>query len=264
VATPGFSASRTQVPLGSPLDLTYRFEVSSDAPSLPEGLWVMVHFLDADGEQLWTEDHQPPVPTSAWKPGQRIEYSRTVFIPIFPYVGPVSVHMGLYSPATGERYPLAGPTPGQRSYPVANLELVPRPEDAFIIFKDGWNNAEVARDNAAIEWQWSRRQATLSFRNPQRDATFYLDLDARPDLVSAPLVVQLRIGERLIDEFTISTRDEIIRRVPIAAADFGSEEFVDLQLDVSETFVPAQIPSELSADPRELGIRVFHAYVEAS
>jgi hypothetical protein len=36
---------------------------------------------------MWTDDHTPPVPTTQWKPGQTVEYTRTVFIPIFPYVG---------------------------------------------------------------------------------------------------------------------------------------------------------------------------------
>ena len=35
---------------------------------------VFAHFVDVDGEQMWTDDHDPPTPTSAWKPGQTIEY----------------------------------------------------------------------------------------------------------------------------------------------------------------------------------------------
>jgi hypothetical protein len=37
---------------------------------------------------------------------------------------------------------------------------------------------------------------------------------------------------------------------------------VELTLEVDKTYVPALIPSANSRDPRELGVRVFHAFVE--
>jgi hypothetical protein len=139
---------------------------------------------------------------------------------------------------------------------------VPRPEDAFIVYKDGWHNAEVARDNAAVEWQWTRRQATLSFRNPKSDATFYLHLDGRPDLVTQPLRVTVRMGEQELDSFVLENRQEVVRKIAISAAQFGGADTVDLTLDVSETFVPSLVPAAQSNDARELGVRVFHAYIE--
>jgi hypothetical protein len=262
VATPGFAVNRPSAALGSPVEITYRFDVAADAPPLTQNYRVMVHFLDSDDELLWTDDHDPPVPTTRWKPGERVEYVRTVFIPVFPYVGPVTVRMGLYSTQDGRRLPLSGEAPEQRSYKVATIDLVPRPEEGFIVFKDGWHAAEVAHDNPAVEWQWSRRQATLSFRNPRRDAVLYLHLDGRPDLVGRPQQVTLRIGEAVVDTFEVATREEIVRKVPIAAAQFGEGEAVDLGIEVSETFVPARIPAADSRDSRELGIRLFHVYLE--
>jgi hypothetical protein len=262
VAMPSFTASKSRVPLGSPVDISYKFVVEKDAPRISEDLKVMVHFLDNDEEQLWTDDHDPAVPTSKWEPGQTVEYSRTVFVPIFPYVGTVAVHMGLYSVKSGQRFTLKGETPGQRSYRVGALELVPRPEDAFIIYKDGWHNAEVSRENPAVEWQWTKRNATLSFRNPKRDATLYLDVDGRPDLLTEPTHVVLKIGDAVIDEFTLASRDEVVRKIPITADQFGTGESVEVRIDVSQTFTPALVPAAQSNDARELGIRVFHAYIE--
>jgi hypothetical protein len=37
---------------------------------------------------------------------------------------------------------------------------------------------------------------------------------------------------------------------------------VDIALEVDKTWVPALVPAANSRDPRELGIRVFHAFVE--
>ena len=49
--------------------------------------WV----VDADDELMWTDDHRPPTPTRQWKPGETIDYSRTMFIPKFPYTGETRV-----------------------------------------------------------------------------------------------------------------------------------------------------------------------------
>ncbi len=91
VAIPSFSANQTRVPLGSPVEVTYKFVVANDAPPISENFRVFVHFLDADNERLWTDDHDLPVPTTQWKPGQTIEYTKTMFVPIVPYEGATKV-----------------------------------------------------------------------------------------------------------------------------------------------------------------------------
>src|SRR5688572_20726841 len=87
VATPTITLSRPEAAVGSPIDMTYRFVVAPGAPAITGDYWVFVHFLDADGELMWTDDHQPATPTQQWKPGATIEYTRTTFIPKFPYTG---------------------------------------------------------------------------------------------------------------------------------------------------------------------------------
>ena len=42
--------------------------------------------------------YDPPTPTSEWKPGQTVEYTRTMFIPSYPYVGAAKVAAGMYTP----------------------------------------------------------------------------------------------------------------------------------------------------------------------
>ena len=51
---------------------------------------------------MWTDDHDPPRPTRTWKPGETIEYTRTVFVPSYPYNGRATVVLGLYA-AEGRR-----------------------------------------------------------------------------------------------------------------------------------------------------------------
>src|SRR5215470_54341 len=86
VATPSLALNHDKAPLGSPLEMTYRFVVAPDA-RFDEDYRVMVHVVDTDEEMLWADDHNPPKPTRQWKPGDTIEYTRTVFVPVYPYVG---------------------------------------------------------------------------------------------------------------------------------------------------------------------------------
>src|SRR5690242_18705340 len=86
VATPSVTLNHDKAPLGSPLEITYRFVVANDA-QFTEDYRVLVHVVDTDDELMWTDDHNPPTPTTGWKPGQTIEYTRTIFVPVYPYVG---------------------------------------------------------------------------------------------------------------------------------------------------------------------------------
>lgn len=262
VATPTVTLSKTRVALGSPIEVTYRFTVAPDAPKFTEDYTAFVHFVDSNEELMWTDDHQPSIPTSKWLPGQTVETRRSIFVPIYPYVGDAAVHVGLYSRGSNRRLPLGGDDRGMRSYKVATLELLPQSENVFLIYKDGWHQAEVSSDNAAVEWQWTKGRAVVSFRNPRRDATLYLEGDGRPDLFAVPQQVSVSVGGQLVDSFAMSNRDPVLKKMAISAAQFGTGDMVDLEIAVDQTFVPASTPAIGGNDVRELGIRVYHLFVE--
>ena len=142
VAAMQVTLSRPKVALGSPVEVTYKITVAANAPSLGQRR-VFAHFLDADDELMWTDDHDPPTPSAEWKPGQTIEYTRSMFIPSYPYVGAAKIVAGLYSPANNERLKLSNEDRGDRSYKVVDFELLPQTENIFVIFKDGWHPAAV-------------------------------------------------------------------------------------------------------------------------
>jgi hypothetical protein len=54
----------------------------------------------------------------------------------------------------------------------------------------------------------------------------------------------------------------VVRRFDIPAARLGVGETVEVTVTVDKTFVPAAAAVLKSSDPRELGIRVFRAYVQ--
>jgi hypothetical protein len=254
VATPTLTLARDRAAIGSPLKVTYRFDVAQNA-AIPQDYIVFVHVLDDQGERLWGDDHPPVQPTSSWKPGQRIEYTRTVFVPNYPYIGPAHIRVGLYQPG-GERLPLCATDASRREYEVAKFQLMPQSENIFLIYKDGWHTAEVSADNPTDEWQWTKKSAAISFKNPKKDATFYLEYDARVDKFDPVQQVTIRSGDQVIATFPADAKLKKLASFPVTAAQLGAGEMSELTLDVDRTFVPG------SGDTRELGVRVFHAFVE--
>jgi hypothetical protein len=262
VATPSLSLSRPEAAVGSPIDMTYRFVVADTAPAFSEDYWVFVHFVDTDGELMWTDDHQPPTPTRQWKPGATIEYSRTMFIPKFPYTGETRVEVGVFSPETGERLPLQGENQGMRSYRLAAFNLRLQSDNVFVVFNNGWHETEIADDISGLEWQWTKREATLSFRNPKRDSVLFLQLDQPVKVFPEPQQVEVRIGPAVIDSFALQPGTRELRRISVTADRFGSGETVTATIAVDRTFVPMSVATLRSTDPRELGVRVFRAFVQ--
>jgi hypothetical protein len=259
-ATPSVTLSRDKVPLGGPVDITYKFVVAPDA-TFAQNYRVMAHVVDPNEELMWTDDHDPPIPTSEWKPGQTVEYTRTVFVPVYPYVGEATIQLGLYSQPKEPRVPLAGEDVGQRAYRVGRLQLAPQSEAVFSVFKEGWHPAEQAEHNAMVEWHWTKKAATLAVRNPKKDAVLYLELDNPGGVFDEPQQVTVSIGSAKLDEFTVTPgKPPVLRKIALPVAALGSDENVDIRIEVDKTFVPSRL-SPSAKDPRELGVRIFHAAV---
>ena len=261
VATPSVKLAYDRAPLGSPIDVTYRFVVANDA-HFTQDYRVMVHVVDSDEEMIFTFDHKPPTPTTQWTPGQTIEYTRTEFIPVFPYVGEASIQVGLYSTQNQKRLTMTGEDAGQHAYKVARLQLQPQTENVYTVFKDGWHPAEQAEHNATVEWQWTKKQATIAFKNPKKDCVFFLLVDNPGSVFHESQRVQISLGDQLVNEFTLRPGQEELHKIPLTAAQLGSEEMPEIHINVDKTFVPALMNASASRDPRELGVRVLHAYID--
>ena len=262
VGTLQVSLSRAKVALGSPVEVTYKFTLAANASNLgPRRMFV--HFLDADDELMWTDDHEPPTPTTEWKAGQTVEYTRTMFTPSYPYVGAAKVVAGLYAPGNNERLKLSNEDRGDRSYKVVDFELLPQTENIFVIFKDGWHPAEVVAEGAGrTEWQWTKKDATLAFRNPKRDVVLYLQADNPVTGPNAAQQLAISVGDQVLTTVMLSATDSPVRTYSITAAQLGQGDMVEMKFTADKTFVPALDPAMKSGDPRELGVRVFHAFIQ--
>lgn len=260
VATPSVTLSHTRTPAGSPLELTYKFVVAPDA-KFAEDYRVFVHVVDVDEEQMWDDDHEPTVPTTQWKPGETVEYTRTLFVPVYPYVGDATIQMGLYS-KDGKRLTLTGEDAGQQAYTVAHLQLLPQTDNLFTVFKDGWHPAETSAQDPSIEWQWTKGQATLAFKNPKKDALFYFDVDSPGKDLHGEQQVTVLLGGQSVDTFTVAPDERKLHKIQLSGGLMGEGELAELQIQVNSTFLPAVASGGTSKDPRELGVRVFHAFID--
>jgi hypothetical protein len=261
VATPTATLSGSRVPVGAPLEITYRFDVAQGT-KIDGNYRVFVHFLDSEGERMWGDDHTPVPPTPQWTPGQRVEYTRLIWLPVYPYTGETRIRVGLYAD-DGSRLPLSGSDAGRREYEVATFTLLPQSENIFLIFKDGWHPAETAADQPNLSWEWTQKEATLAFRNPKQDVTFFLEADGRTDVFNPPQRATILVNGQPLHTLTME-RDPKLHRLPITAAQLGTQDMVELKIQTDRAFTPSALPAGqpgAGTDTRELGIRVYHAFV---
>ena len=259
MVTPSLTFSRARVPLGTPVEMTYKFVVAKDA-KFTQDYHVMVHFADQDDQLMYTDDHDPPTPTSQWKPGQTVEYTRTFFTPAYPYVGEASIEVGLYAAGERLRVPMEGLDTGHRSYKIAKLTILAQTEGVQAIYQDGWHGAEGATANG-VGWHWSKKEAALALKNPKKDCTFYLDVDNPSALFNTPQQITVSSGSgAMLDQFTVAPKQSLLRKIAVSASAWGTGDNAELKISVDKTFVPDTL-SPSAKDPRELGIRVLHAAV---
>ncbi|MGH9335971.1 MAG: hypothetical protein ACRD21_19725, partial [Vicinamibacteria bacterium] len=62
-----------------------------------------------------------------------------------------------------------------------------------------------------------------------------------------------------IDAFPIENKETFLKKIAIPASALGEEDWVDLRIVNSQSFIPAE--TGLGSDDRELGLRVYHLYV---
>lgn len=262
---PSIKVNRTKAPLGSALEITYTWTVEAGARKLDQNYWALVHFNDNQEVMLFSDDHQPEPPPTEWEPGKTYSYTRTRFVPIYPYVGEVEVRMGLYPyPGRGERPALKGEDKGFREYKVATLELLPQTENIFPVYKEGWHNPETHPENPSVERTWTKKDALMSFKNPKKDVIVYLEGDTCVKCFTKTPELTMSVGKGVGIRFPIEGPQVYLKKVKVPAADLGEDEWTDLRLSMNESFVPKNLNPPLNNDDRELGFNVYHLFVVAA
>ena len=258
--TPAISFSRAKAPLGSAIEVTYTWTVDATAKKLPADYRAFVHFLDSHRVLLFEDDHAPIPPTSQWEAGKTYSYTRTKFIPIYPYVGDVEARIGLApQDGRGERLGLKGEDAGLREYKIGKMELLPQTENIFLVYKEGWHSPEASPQNPSLERTWTKKEALVSFKNPRRDVVLYLEADTNAKAFKEPPVLTVSLGSNRGIVMPIQDSELFLKKIRFSKEDLGEGEWVDLKLAMSESFVPKDLG--MNNDPRELGLLVYHLYV---
>jgi hypothetical protein len=267
VARATFSVSKPRVAFETPVDFTYKFETLPGVAGISGDYFVFVHILDADGGLLWQDDHMPPVPTSQWKPGQTIgPYTRMRFVPRTSYAGPVSAVIGLYRKGESRRLKLEGAFTDEvrakrQEYEIAKFEIAATsPEDLLLVRKDGWYEEDADPGDPMSRSRWTKKSATIAFRNPRKDVTLLLDSSAQRDVFPEPQTVTITANGQPVTTFSATNLDAQLRKIPISAAQLGNADMIDLRIEVDRAFIPAKVLPG-SRDVRELGLRIYHLYI---
>ncbi len=258
---PSIKLNRERVPLGSAVEITYTWTLEPGAKKLGPEYRALVHFLDSHEVMLFEDDHVPVPPPAEWEPGKTYSYTRTKFIPIYPYVGECEIRMGLYPPGRGERPALKGTDKGLREYTVKKIELLPQTENIFPVYKEGWHNPEAHPENPSVERTWTKKDALMSFKNPKRDVIVYLEADTCVKCIKETPVLAVSVNNKVGIKMPIEDPNVFLKKIKVKAADLGPEDWVDLRLSMNQSFVPKQLTPPLNNDDRELGLLVYHLYV---
>jgi hypothetical protein len=257
---PQVSFNRMRTPLGSAIEVTYTWKVEPTAKKIPADYRALVHFLDSHKVMLFEDDHAPIPPTSTWEPGKTYSYTRTKFIPIYPYVGEVEVRMGLTPPSgRGERLALKADDAGLREYRVAKMELLPQTENIFLVYKEGWHSPEASPQNPGLERTWTKKEGLVSFKNPKKDVVVYLEADTNSKVFGEKPVLTVSIGNNKGIVVPIENSELFLKKIKFSKEDLGNGEWVDLRLTMNQSFVPKALG--INEDDRELGLLVYHLYV---
>ena len=259
LAVASFEVDTTHAPVGSVIEATFTFFVLPNAV-FDEDYRVFLHGVDAAGELIWTDDHYPPTPTTQWEPGDTIEYTRPILVPVHPYLGNVDVNMGLYSEEDGSRRPLDGEHIGQLAYRVGGLRLLPVAENIELSYTSGWHVAEMGSSDG--QRRWSDKVGTILFENPRTDSLLYLSLGGFEGWNGESRTLAISIGDRLADRVEIAPSEDVLHRIPLSASLLGNAGEIELRLEVDRVFVPAEQPGSDSTDDRALGVLVLGAYVD--
>jgi hypothetical protein len=257
---PTFSANRMQIPLKSAIEATYTWECGPAMKKLSEEYRVFVHFVDKDGTLLFTDDHLPTPLATTWEPGKKYSYTRTVFVPSYSYVGPVTVRIGLAALSGGRkpRVALKANHVGLGEYAVGKLEFLHETKNIYVVQKEGWHDPETDPNNPGVERVWTRKEALVSFQNPKKDVIVYLEANTSYKSFSQPPVLTVSVGKSGV-VIPIPDSDIFLKKMRFRAADLGDGEWVDLHLSMNDSFCPKNLG--FNTDPRELGLMVSHLFV---
>jgi hypothetical protein len=259
---PKLQINKKSAEMGTPVEATYSFSTKKDYVALSKDLWVFCHFLDPKKVIRFQDDHQPPekLQTSQWRPNGNYHYTRTIFIPKNIPAGEYTVSLGVYAPDKGERIELDAKALDHRAYHMGTLLIEIPPQEPMIQYSKGWYDPENVPNDVGAQWRWTKKEAVMKVKNPNSNALLYFKADGNPErFPDGPQNVTLKVGETVIDTFPITTNQTFMKKYNVEQTKLGGAKTLEIKVEVDKTFTPAA--DKVSADTRELGLRVYELYL---
>ena len=152
---------------------------------------------------------------------RRSNTRKTVFVPVYPYVGEAAIQVGLHSTKDQKRLPLAGEDVGQNAYRVARMQLLPQTETCSPSSRRaGTRLKSPTRTRCRMAVDEEGRDAVV--QEPEEGRAVLLRRWTIPAARSTSRsTVQVSLGGQVVDEFTLQPKQPVLRKIPLQAAQLG-------------------------------------------
>ncbi len=241
--------------------MSYSFELNEKFTELKKNYKVFVHFWRIKNkEMLFQDDHFPEMKISDWKKGEKLEYTRDIYIPKFldeydiDFEGyeEIRLSVGLYNIENNDDKILLFDK-------VLNIQSASlnAPE---IVYDEGWHQSETdfnSKNPTIGEWRWTSGKSVCIIENPGKEVV--LKIKGRvSEHNMEDQKIRFFINENLLDEFVPEKKD-FEKNYIIPAEKLGTNDELRLIIEVDKIFVPGKLDKTIS-DDRELGIQIFSIY----
>jgi hypothetical protein len=249
------------------INMNYTYDLTDKFTGLDKDYTIFVHFWRTQNrEMLLGDDHKPPRSTREWKKGDKITYSRKLFIPKFleeidiDFEGyeEIKLTVGLYDPVSkdeAEKIILY-----QKVIKVETASLN-APE---IVYSEGWNSVETdlkIDDPHWRKWRWTTKKAVCIIENPKKASTLIIRGGVDKNKIQDQKIA-FKINNQVLDEF-IPGSAKFEKQYTVTPEQMGAEYEFKFEIETNQVFVPAELDPN-STDKRELGVQIYFFYFRES
>lgn len=244
--------------------INYNYNFTEKFSVLKTDYTVFVHLWRLKNkEMLLQDDHIPEINTSKWKKGEKVEYSREIFIPKFldeidiDFEGyeEIKLTVGLYDPKKPDKKIILY----SKAFNIQPASVT-APE---IVYSEGWNNIETnieIKNPDERKWRWTTRKAICIIENPKKESVLIIN-GGVDKLKFKDQKIIIKINDKMLNkefEFIPETA-KFKKKYIISPEQMGNDYEFKLTIETNKTFVPSTINPDTN-DNRELGIQIYFLY----
>ena len=142
------------------------------------------------------------------------------------------------------------------------MQLLPQTDNLFTVFRDGWHPAETATKEQNLGGSGRGPGDARVQESQERRRLFTSDVDSPGKELHGDQHVTVTLGGQTVEaSISLSGRAGRYTRFPLGIFD-GDAELTELQIGRQDVCARGYHQRHQQKIPRELGIRVFHAYVD--